>query len=740
MQENTKRKPDSVRKANRVIQQRTLVLMAFFGVLTFAALFLKLYDLQINQHEQLQEKALNQQTSKTVVTASRGTIYDCNGNMLAFSATAETVFISPKEILENQLDQKLIASGLAQILEVEEADILKKMEKTKSQYEIIRKNVEQDIADQVRSFIKENELSGIYLTAGSKRYYPYSSLAAHVLGFIGTDNYGLSGLEKVYNDQLEGSSGLTVTAKDAHNRRLLYQYEQYFDAQNGDSLQLTIDTSIQFYLEKGLEKAVDKYQVANGATGIVINPKTGAIYAMASMPTYDANDFSTIYDTGLAAQLEEGASLGDLQKKQWRNKCVNETYQPGSTFKILTLSMALEEGVVNDNSTFECTGALSVDGMSIRCSNRRGHGHQVLKEAVANSCNPAFINIGWKVGNQKFYQYMQDFGLISKSGIDTTGEAVGFVNSEILTSRLALACYAFGQNFNVSPIALISAQAACVNGGYLRTPYLVERIQDQDGKTIQQHDTTPIRQVISEDTSAKVREILEYVVSDGTGKNGQVSGYRIGGKTGTADKTNGELIVSFVCFAPAEDPQVMMLITLDEPGRDCGTYTSGGQMVAPIASEIMSEILPYLGLNPSYTAEELVGADTTVPNVVGSSLDTAAAKLSAEGFSYKTIGSGDTVTAQTPEGGAIIPGNAQILLYMGEEKPDTAVVVPNVVGKSAEAANTELTNAGLIMKISGATGSNSGTVRAISQSVSAGSEVKAGTVVTVQLGDTSITD
>ena len=335
---------------------------------------------------------------------------------------------------------------------------------------------------------------------------------------------------------------------------------------------------------------------------------------------------------------------------------------------------------------------------------------------------------------------MLDFGLTEKTGIDTTGEASGFVNSEIKYSTLALACYAFGQNFNVTPIALLAAQCACVNGGYLYTPYLAEEITDQDGNVVSKHDSTPIRQVVSEETSALVRDIMEYEVTSGTGKNGQVAGYRIGGKTGTADKVGGGVIVSFVCFAPADDPQVMMLLTLDEPSKWTGTYVSGGNMVAPVASSVMGEILPYLGIEPSYTAEELVGADKTVPNVVGLSKDAAAERLSANGFSFRTVGSGDTVTDQTPAGGAIVPNSAEIILYLGAEKSTDKCIVPNVVGDSAATANQKIVNAGLIMGVSGATNASSSTVRAISQSIAAGTEVEAGTVVRVQFSDSSVRD
>ena len=437
-------------------------------------------------------------------------------------------------------------------------------------------------------------------------------------------------------------------------------------------------------------------------------------------------------------QIIENAT--ELRNKQWRSKAINDTYEPGSTFKTLTLAMALEENVVDLNTGFYCGGNTTIEGQKIWCSKRTGHGQQDLSTAFANSCNPAFINIGLRIGNAKFYQYMKDFGLTEKTGIDTTGEASGFVNKEIEYSTLALACYAFGQNFNVTPIALLAAQCACVNGGYLYTPYLVEQITDQDGNVVSKHDPTPIRQVVSEETSALVREIMENEVTSGTGKNGQVAGYRIGGKTGTADKVGGNVIVSFVCFAPADDPQVMMLLTLDEPNKWTGTYVSGGNMVAPIASSVMSEILPYLGIEPSYTAEELVGADKTVPNVIGLGKDAAVEKLAVSGFTCRTVGDGDAVTDQTPVGGAIVPNSAEIILYLGAEKSTEKCIVPNVVGDSAATANQKIVNAGLIMGVSGATNASSSTVRAISQSVDPGTEVEAGTVVRVQFSDSSVRD
>lgn len=742
MAQPQKRRPESARRANRIIQTRTLLLLGVFGVLTFVLLFTKLYHWQITEHDELQSVAVRQQTLRTTVEASRGTIYDRNGTILAMSASAEDIFLSPKEIVENDQDQNLIANGLAEILNLDAADILKKMEKTNSQYEILKKKADDELADKVREFINKNELRGVFLRPTSKRSYPKGTLASQVIGFA-NDNGGSMGLEATYNNELTGENGMVVTARDRDGRSVLYQYDQYFDAENGCDLHTTLDTTIQYYLEKGVQELEARFGTGKGATGIVMDVNTGAVLAMASLPTYDLNAPGKVYNDFLTSgmteeQIEE--NMKDLLNKQWRSKAINDTYEPGSTFKTLTLAMALEENVVDLNTGFYCGGNMTVEGQKIWCSKRTGHGQQDLSTAFANSCNPAFMNIGLRVGNAKFYQYMQDFGLLEKTGIDTTGEASGFANSEIKYSTLALACYAFGQNFNVTPVALLAAQCACVNGGYLYTPYLVEEITDQDGNVVSRHDATPIRQVISAETSALVRDIMEYEVTTGTGKNGQVAGYRIGGKTGTADKVGGNVIVSFVCFAPADDPQVMMLLTLDEPNKWTGTYVSGGNMVAPVASSVMGEILPYLGIEPSYTAEELVGADKTVPNVVGLSKDAAAERLSANGFSFRTVGSGDTVTDQTPAGGAIVPNSAEIILYLGAEKSGEKCIVPNVVGDSAATANQKVVNAGLIMGVSGATNASSSTVRAISQSIAAGTEVEAGTVVRVQFSDSSVRD
>ena len=748
--QNSNRKNENVRRANRIIQTRSFVLMILMGVVMFVLLFFRLFDLQITRHEELQGKAVNQQTRRTVVTANRGTIYDAGGNILAISSSAETIILSPLEI-DNAVNdtedpvswtKESLAAGLAEILGKDASAIRKRMDNVKSQYEVIQLRADEDTAAKVRSYVDENKIAGVHLVADTKRYYPYGSLAAQVIGFVGDENTGLYGLEAYYEKELEGQSGLVISSKDQAENDMLYTYEQYFAAKNGSDLTLTLDTTIQYYLEKGIESMVDKFSAANGASGIVMDAKTGGILAMASYPNYDLNDFLTVSDQTLQERIERGEStVADMQLLQWRNKALNDTYEPGSTFKILTLSAALEEGVVDKTTTVNCSGSVNISGYTIHCSNKNGHGLQTLVQSVGNSCNPAFINYGLRIGSEKFYEYMRSFGLMNTTGIDLGGEAVGVFAADSSFTQLDLACYAFGQNFTVTPLALIAAQAACINGGYLHTPYLVERITDSDGNVTYRHDDTPVRQVISEQTSATVRECLEYVVASGTGKNGQVAGYRIGGKTGTADKgQTGDVVVSFLCFAPADDPQVIMLITMDTPSRATGTYVSGGNMVAPTASTVMAEILPYLGVEPSYSAEELLGMATTVPNVIGMSVEEAKAKLKDRALSYKIVGDGETITDQTPAGGAIIPGKSSVILYAGEEKSTGKCVVPHLIGKTPSEANTTATAAGLLIRFSGTTGSESSSVRVLSQSIDEGTEVEAGTVITVQLGDTSVTD
>ncbi|MCI9609498.1 MAG: PASTA domain-containing protein [Oscillibacter sp.] len=809
------RKSESARRANQIIRGRTLLMMLALGVCTFLLLFWKLYDLQINQYDEMTARAVHQQTREVSVNASRGTIYDKNHNILASSTTAEKVIIDPLRIgqfVQTQekeqeeaaaralekgetytrqpiRDQSYIARGLSRILELDQESVEKKMENTKAEYVILRRKVEKELADEIRKFIngqideegneipkgQQRTLTGVHLEPDSKRYYPYNAMAANVLGFVNIDNEGGVGLESKYDGDLSGEAGMTVSAKDNKGQPMLFQYEQYFDAENGSDLVLTLDINVQIALEKGMESMLSKFDAANGGTGIVMDVNSGALLGMASYPNYDSNQSGVLHDEKLKSKLD--TQLAEMEKKredyeteeeyeeavsklktdtlqsQWRNKCIDSTYEPGSTFKPITLAAALEEGVVNMNSTFDCSGSVMVKGWDkpFNCSRAApGHGHQILKEAVGNSCNPAFIRIGQALGTSKFYEYLKSFGLMEKTNVDMIGEVQGiFANEKNFNSNLvSLASYSFGQTFNVTPLELIRAQAACVNGGYLYEPYVVEQVLDGEGNILRQHETKCLRQVVSEETSAKVRECLEYVVASGTGRNGQVTGYRVGGKTGTADKTGtrtaanpkGDIVVSFMCFAPADDPQVIMLITMDTPSRTTGTFPSGGNMVAPTASQIMSEILPVLGVEPDYTADQLAGADAAVPNVVGQDLETAKARLENAGFAFRTVGGGPEVTAQTPEGGAIVPNNASIILYLGEEKNNDRRAAPGVIGMTAAEANAAITNAGFIMRVTGATSTESGNVKAISQDRAEGTELAPGSVITVRFGDSSVRD
>ena len=821
MATNPRRKSDAARRANQVIRSRTVLVMILLGVVTFLLLFWKLYDLQINRHEEMQGRAVNQQTREVVVSASRGSIYDRDGNVLAVSATAESLYLSPKEIAayvasqEKNIaaaaeraaekgesytapeirDQRYIARGLSRITGVEQAKIEAWMEDTNDEYVVVKKKMEQTMANEVRRFItgrideegnelttvndegetvlisnpkkRPSKLQGVWLNPDSKRYYPYSSLAANVLGFVNGENVGGVGLEAKYNGTLDGTAGMTVSAKNARGSELLYQFEQYYDAEDGNDLVLTIDVEVQSYLEKGIESMLEKFDAANGATGIVMDVNSGALVAMASYPNYDLNQYGMILDSALQEKLD--AKLEEIEKNRgsyeseeayeaalssaksnavntsWRNKCIDSTYEPGSTFKPITLAAVLEEGLVNMNTTFNCTGSVKVGKWTIGCSKKAGHGIQDLKTATGNSCNPAFINMGQRIGGETYYDYLDAFGLTEPTNVDMIGETKGIISrTNLMNDPASLASYAFGQTFNVTPLGLIRAQAACINGGYLYTPYVVEQVLDSEGNLVSQHDATPVRQVISEETSEKVRQCLEYVVASGTGKNGQVAGYRIGGKTGTADKTETryttkEVVVSFMCFAPADDPQYIMLLTMDTPSRNTGVYVSGGNMVAPTASGIMADILPVLGVEPDYTEEELAAMDAAVPNVVGQLPDGAKMKLDAAHFAYRTVGSGTTVTDQVPAGGAIVPNNATVVLYLGEEKPDTLCKVPNVAGLTAAKANQAMTNAGLILKMSG-TISGSGNVHAISQNIEAGTQLEAGSIVEVHFGDSTVLD
>ncbi|MBP1736611.1 MAG: Cell division protein FtsI [Oscillospiraceae bacterium] len=743
-------------RANSSMFCRIIILMIVFGAVIFMGLLVRLFYLQVIQHDFYEEKAVSQQTRSTTVTADRGTIYDAKGNILAISATVQTLILSPLDVQEDNMDQDAIVNGLVEILGLDADKLRERLQKTNSAYEILRKNIEEDQADELREFIAKYHLSaGLYLVPDSKRYYPYSTMASQVIGFINADKAGAYGIEAKYEDELSGESGRVVIAKNAAGTEMLSRYANYVDAVDGDNLTLTIDATIQSYAEKILAEGIETYDIQNGGFCIVMNPNTGAVLAMASSPNYDLNDYSTLTDTelytSLKSQLDSGtitedeywAQISSAQLEQWRDKNLGDTYEPGSTFKALVLAAALEEGVVDDNTMFYCPGYAVVAGTRINCSKHSGHGSQNLAQAVQNSCNPAFIAIGQKLGAEKFYDYMEKYGLMEKTGIDLPSETVGqlwsredFTGDYGITS---LATASFGQRLTVTPIRLITSIASVINGGYLLTPYVVQSVTDSDGNTVYNAEKQVVRQTVSSEVSSKVREILESVVSEGTGKNAYQAGYRIGGKTGTSETlVEGRYIVSFMGFAPADDPQVIVLLAYDNPKEVGSTnltaggyYISGGNMAAPMAGQLIAEILDYMGVEKEYTEDELASADVTVPNVVGCTEEAAAESLQSNGLSYRTVGSGATVTAQIPAKGATIPGNSEVILYMGEQAPTDEVEVPDLSGMTVNEVKEAFSSLGLYLRSTGTTDSPDVDI-ANNQDINAGSMVDRGTVIEVR--------
>ena len=786
------------RRANRTILVRTLILLAVFGVAAFVPLFIRLWQLQIRDFGTYQSGAVENQTADTTVAAQRGAITDRNGEVLAMSATVYNIQLSPKEILECQekyrekaaqaaedgepLDypeptNDLIAARLAAILDLEEADILERLAKTQSMYEIIKYRVDEDTRDQVLQFLEDYHLTGVYTPPTTMRIYPKSSLAAQVVGWVNynTGNEGAYGIEAQYNDVLAGESGRIVTAKNADGTQMLYRFEDYYDGLDGCDLELTLDSKIQSFCENILAKGIEQFEVQDGGFCIAMDPNTGEILAWANSPTYDLNNPRSVSDPVLLqylADIESGeytkeeayqkalaegatqeeardeaieAAEVEVLTRQWTNRSVTTTYEPGSTFKSIVLAAALEEGVVSESDHFYCPGYIVVDGWStpILCSERApGHKDQTLAKAVANSCNPAFVTIGQKLGAEKFYDYLEDFGFLDYTGIDMQGEGKGIVWPRDEFTHVDLAAASFGQRFTTTPLQLLTAASAVINGGHLMQPYVVSRVTDAEGNVVQSGQPTEVRQVVSEQTSQRCRAILEGVVNGGTGHNAAVEGYRIGGKTGSSQTLYGDdyTIVSFLGFAPADDPQVIILLAYNSPkpaypgGNTTagGWYISGGNMAAPMAGELLEDILGYLGVERAYTAS----ADVLVPNLVGLDLASATASLEKSGLSLRTVGEGETVTGQIPAAGASIPGGSQVVLYLGEEVPTDQVTVPSVIGLTAQQAEEKLAAQGLYLRATGVS-EFSGGVTAYEQSVAAGESVDRGTAIEVRFSDSS---
>lgn len=724
--------------------RRTTAALIGVVIIGFGLLALRLFSLQILQGENLLRLATDQQLSDTTISPTRGSIYDCNMKPLAQTATVWNIILEPAYINDNQVD--LYANGLASILEMDPNEVKDKINSNRNkQYVILKKKVENDAKDKILQFETDNKLKkGISLEQTYKRYYPYGSFAASVLGFAGSDNQGLAGLENYYDSYLSGTQGRMITAKNALGTDMPYDYEQLVGAQNGDSLVLCIDEVIQHYLEKYLEEGIQINSVQNRATAIMMDVKTGAILGMAVKDDYDPNNYGEVADPKTKAKIaalpkdQQAEATNQALQQQVRNKAISDTYYPGSVFKIVTASMALQTGTYNENSQFYCPGYIQpVPGEQIiHCHLTSGHGAETFVRALCNSCNPAFATMGLKMGPQTFYEYYQAFGFSEKTGIDLPGEASDiFFSQDGTMSTMDLAVASFGQNFSITPIQMVTAACAVANGGYVVQPHVVDKIIDSDGSIVKSIGTNVKRQAISNETSSRMRAILQENAISGSGKSGYIPGYRICGKTGTSEKVsdyrkNGgpmTYIASYCGFAPADDPKVALLVFFDTPTG--GSYY-GSAVAGPAFKDIMEEVLPYLGVEKKYSDEEKSYVEVTAPNVIGKSVSEAKSALAEVGLSAVVYGNGDTIVSQIPEPSQKVPQKGTVVLYTDKDAMNThKIKVPNFKGKSLSEVNSLAQNAGLNVRISGQTDSNA---TARTQSLEEGMEVSAGTIVSVE--------
>ena len=786
----------SAEKKNRNLFWRTVILMVCLGVLLFIPLVGQLWKLQIVENEYWKEIAANQQTKDMTVGAGRGSIYDANGETLAMSATVYNLILDPyvvKESInkENCKDEngdfsqekfdealyekrKLIVDGLVSIMGYDEETLWKRIQRTNSYYERLDFDLEEEETTALREFISENKLAScIRFEPTSKRYYPQTTTGSHVLGFMaqnensGNEKVGAQGLEALYQDTLSGELGRVVTSRNALGGEMLSNFEAYMDAQNGYNLNLTLDANIQSLLEQALAEGIETYDVKNGAFAIAIDPSTGAVLGMASSPEFDPNSYDDIITDYLGVSLEKIAARygtdsdqyseawNEAYNKQLRNKTLSDIYEPGSVFKPITVSMALEEGILTGNEHFYCGGSKVVSDYNIKCHKKAGHGDQTLTQALENSCNVALMEIAEKIGAQTFWDYLEDYGLFETTGIDLYGEADSYFwpgGEEYFTGPYAatsLATASFGQTFRITPLQMIRAFAACINGGHLLEPYLVQSVTDDAGNTVYFHEVEEERQVISEETSALIRQMLESVVSNGSGSNAYMTGYRIAGKTGTSEKIGedtDDVICSFMGFAPVDNPKVLVLVAYDSPERSAsrpnytpsGTYISGGNIAAPMAGQLIADILDYMGMERQYTAEELASADTRMIRVTGYELTVANSLLNDRGLRSRTVGTGNMVTGQIPAAGVTIPGSSTVILYLGEQPPTEPVEMPDLTGLSPAKAKEKLESMALFLRATGVSDYTNTSISATGQSIAPGTLVNPGTVVDVRFVSTII--
>lgn len=732
------------------LRQRTAILILLILVLGFGAAVLRLTYLTTVQSSELQESAVDLQLADTTVSAKRGTIYDANGNVLAESASVWQVVMSPINF-KNDKQRQAAAKGLSEIFDLEYNDVLEDT-KQQSHYVVVKRRIESDEREKVLELVdtlkKDYKCQGvIQLLDDYKRYYPKNSLASSVIGFTGSDDQGLEGVEYEYDSYLSGTPGRIITAQNARGMDMPFRYEQNVESEDGNNVYLTIDETIQSICEKYMQKGVEDNNVLNKGVCIAMDVNTGAILAMVTTDGYDLNnpyelsakDKKKIKSTAKSKQAEaESAALSAM----WRNKAVADTYMPGSVFKMCVASAALEENLVNEKTSFTCTGSISVEGETIHCSNISGHGTQNFVEVISNSCNPAFIQIGQMLGAGKFRQYYQGFGFSDKTGIDLPGEAEDSFWKEGKMGGVDLAVASFGQNFTITPIQMITACAAVSNGGYVVQPHVVSKITDSKGNVIKTVDKKVKRQVISDDTSKKMNEYLEYNTERQGAAAGYISGYKVAGKTGTTEKRgvtkiessfSEDYISSFCGYAPADDPQIAMLVFFDTPDGDA---YYGSQVSSPVFINIMSEVLPYLDVKTSYTDEELGYVDASAGDYTGVSVDEAKTAVEADGFTATVKGNGSTVISQIPTVSSGLQKGGSIVLYTDSDSQSETVSVPSLIGLSPDEVNNVASDYGLNVSFSGAT-TSSGT--SSSQNIEAGTSVSPGTVITVSFADSSST-
>ena len=778
MKKRREKKVYSRVRADSGQHRRILLVASVLGVLAFIPAALQLYNLMIVNYEYYSDLALRNQTRTTRVMADRGLIYDRNMNILATSVGVENIYLDPHELKQSKANLEEIGRVLGEILEKDPAWIVEQGKDTKKRYKQIGAQVDEETAAKIRLFINENSISGIHLEPSAKRYYPQGTLAAQVLGFTNNSGQGSEGIEAAYNSFLEGGSSKVITTKGNNEMDMPFSYEKFVASQKGCNVILTLDATIQTILEKQMEDAIARYDVQNGAFGMVMDVNTGEILAMATLGSYDPNNYQEIASEKTKASLEilrqayENSPLGsaayengkklystaltEAQLKQWRNRCISDGYEPGSTFKVLTLAAALDCGAVDLETGFHCSGAEQIPGRAqlLHCWRSTGHGSQKTPQALQNSCNLAFAHIGLKLGGERFYEYIQNFGILEKTGFDLNGESKGvFFDKGIIVNTdkwgtASLTSAAFGQTFKLTPLQLVRAISAVVNGGKLLEPYIVSEVQDGDGNVVLRQEPTVIRQVIKEETSIKMRELLQSVVTEGTAKNAQVAGFAIGGKTGTSEKIdvfdeNGQRvqdkIVSFVGVAPMDDPQYIVLVALDTPSRSTGIYISGGVMAAPTVGAVMADILPYLGVGHNYTEEDAAGKLVAVADYTGLTVKEVNKLLKSQGLTALMQGEEEKVTAQLPAPGQSVPGDSQLLLYFGEKSPIVYTEVPDFKGMNRSQAQEAAGKAGIYILVSGNTSLDPNVV-VTAQSEEKGRKVKTGSTVKLTFTDTQARD